>query len=47
MTQPLDVTGLLVAWSNRDAEVGDRLVEAAAAEVRAPEPDPHQVRGGG
>jgi RNA polymerase sigma-70 factor, ECF subfamily len=35
MTQPPDVTGLLVAWSNGDSEANDRLMEAVYAEFRA------------
>jgi RNA polymerase sigma factor (TIGR02999 family) len=35
MTQPPDVTGLLVAWSNGDAEAYDRLLNAVYAESRA------------
>ena len=35
MTQPPDVTGLIVAWSNGDGEANDRLSEAVHAELRA------------
>ena len=35
MTQPPDVTGLLVAWSQGDGEANDRLIEAVHAELRA------------
>lgn len=34
MTQPPDVTGLLVAWSNGSEEADDRLIEAVYAELR-------------
>ncbi len=35
MTQPPDVSGLLVAWSHGDAEADDRLIDAVYAELRA------------
>jgi hypothetical protein len=35
MTQPPDVTGLLVAWSNGDGAANDRVIEAVHAELRA------------
>jgi hypothetical protein len=35
MTQPPDVTGLLVAWSNGDGDANDRVTEAVYAELRA------------
>ena len=35
MTQPPDVTGLLVAWANGDAEAKDRLIDAVYGELRA------------
>ena len=34
MTEPPDVTGLLVAWSNGDAEADGRLIDAVYAELR-------------
>jgi hypothetical protein len=34
MTQPRDVTGLLVAWGHGDARADDRLIEAVNAALR-------------
>jgi RNA polymerase sigma factor (TIGR02999 family) len=34
VTQPPDLTGLLVAWSSGDSEANDRLTEAVYAELR-------------
>ena len=34
MTEPPDVTSLLVAWSNGNAQASDRLLDAVYAELR-------------